>query len=438
VDGRQVKHTHSLQRKLNHWITFTTLIFVSIAGILSGAIAFFEARDLQDDILQEIAGLVRVNQLTENKLHSDDNDDESIIIQRLDSKLISQLQIRHTLEDGLQTLNINDEDWRVLVLTQRTSSQRFIVAQQTELRDEIAWNSSLNVFFPILSLAIITLIIINLIIINAFRPLKKLAANLDKRDGTELNPLPETNMLEEVAPFLLSINGLLARTQQNIQKQQRFIADAAHELRTPVAALSILSENIQNASTEEDRKQRQRLLQQGLDRLGLLVAQLLDLARLQSDYTGPKEIVSFNRVVQDAITELYSLAEAKQIDLGISHQDELTVLDQGNSLCQLVSNAIDNAIRYTPDGGTINVSLIAEAGNAIFRVEDTGSGVPEEELQLIFEPFYRTQGNSEPGNGLGLAISLEIARNLGGHITLLNCENGGLQFQYMQHATRGK
>lgn len=432
MDGRQIKHTHSLQRKLNHWITFTTLIFVTIAGILSGGIAFYEARDLQDNILQEVARLVRINQLTENKLHSDDNEEESIIIQRLGSQLASQLQIPSTLKDGLQTLRINDEDWRVLILTQSSSTQRFLVAQQTELRDEIAWNSSLNVFLPILLLVIITLIIINLIIRNAFKPLKKLAANLDKQDGTELNPLPETNMLEEVAPFLLSINGLLARTQQNIQKQQRFIADAAHELRTPVAALSILSENIQNASSEEDRKQRQQLLQQGLGRLRLLVAQLLDLARLQGDYAGPKEIVSFNKIVQDAITDLYSLAEAKQIDLGISHQEQLSVLNQGNGLSQLVRNAIDNAIRYTPNGGTINVSLYAEEGNAIFRVEDTGSGVPEEELQLIFEPFYRTQGNSQPGNGLGLAISLEIARNLGGHITLLNRENGGLQFQYLQ------
>ncbi len=432
MDGQQVKHTHSLQRELNHWITLTTLIFVTIAGILSGGIAFYEAQDLQDNILQEIAMLVRINQLTENKLHSNENGEESIIIQRLGSQLESQLQIPGTLKDGLQTLNINGEDWRILVLTQPSSTQRFIVAQQTELRDEIAWNSSLNVFLPILLLVIITLLIINLIIRNAFKPLKKLATNLDNQDGTELNPLPESNMLEEIAPFLLSINGLLARTQQNIQKQQRFIADAAHELRTPVAALSLLSENIQNASTDENRLQRQRLLQQGLERLRLLVAQLLDLARLQSDYTGPKEMVSFNQIVQDAITELYSLAEAKQIDLGISHQEELRVLNQGNNLSQLVSNAIDNAIRYTPKGGTINVSLFAEEGNAIFKVEDTGCGVPEEELQLIFEPFYRAQGNSQSGNGLGLAISLEIARNLGGHITLVNRENCGIQFQYMQ------
>tara|TARA_R110002153_G_scaffold107109_4_gene246965 strand:- start:129346 stop:130653 length:1308 start_codon:yes stop_codon:yes gene_type:complete len=426
MDGQQVNHHPSLQHQLNRWILTTTFVFVVIAAILSGAITFFEARELQDDILQEIASLVRVNHLSENTIPTSD---ESILIQRLGP---DNTKISNKLDDGLQTITIDDDDWRVYVLTQSSTHQRFAVGQQTELRDEIAWNSTLNVFWPIVSLVVILLLIINVFIRQAFKPLKQLATLLDKHDGTQLSALPETNMLKEIVPFLLSINGLLARSQQTMKKQQRFIADAAHELRTPVTALSLLSENIKQATTEEDREQRQLLLQQGFERLRLLVAQLLDLARLQSDYESHDEIVSFNEIVQNAIADLYPLAEGKNIDLGMSRQEKLTVLDKGAGLSHLVRNAIDNAIRYTPTGGTINVSLFSEEGNAIFCVEDTGKGIPEAELQLIFEPFYRAHENMQPGNGLGLTISLEVARKLGGHITLSNRSEGGVQFRYLQ------
>ncbi len=426
MDGQQINHHPSLQHQLNRWILTTTFIFVTIAAILAGGLTFFEARELQDDILQEIASLVRLNKLSENKIPKSD---ESILIQRLgpDNKNIS-----NKLDDGLQTIKIDDDDWRVFVLTQSVTQQRFAVGQQTELRDEIAWNSSLNVFWPIVSLVVLLLLIINVLIRQTFKPLKQLATHLDKHDGMQLSGLPETNMPKEIVPFLLSINGLLARLHQTMQKQQRFIADAAHELRTPVTALSLLSENIKQATTEQDREQRQLLLQQGFERLRLLVAQLLDLARLQSDYESHTEIVSFNQVVQNVIADLYPLAEAKNIDFGVSRQEKLNVLDKGAGLSHLMRNAIDNAIRYTPEGGTVNVSLLSEAGNAVFCVEDSGKGIPESELQLIFEPFYRAQDNIQPGNGLGLTISLEVARKLGGHITLLNRAEGGVQFRYVQ------
>lgn len=426
MDGQQVTHHPSLQHQLNRWILTTTFIFVTVAAVLSGALTFFEARELQDDILQEIASLVRVNQLTENKVPESD---ESILIQRLEK---NNKDISYKLDDGFQTITIDDDDWRVYVVTQSSTKQRFVVGQQTELRDDIAWNSTLNVFWPIVSLVVILLLIINVFIRQAFKPLKRLATHLDTHDGSQLSVLPETNMPKEIVPFLVSINGLLARLQQTMQKQQRFIADAAHELRTPVTALSLLAENIKQANTEQDREQRELLLQQGFERLRLLVAQLLDLARLQSDYESHNETVSLNQVVQHVIADLYPLAEAKNIDLGVSRQEKLMVLDKGAGLSHLVRNAIDNAIRYTPVGGTVNVSLFSDAAYAVFCVEDTGKGIPEDELQHIFEPFYRSHENIHPGNGLGLTISLEVARKLGGEITLINRSEGGVQFLYRQ------
>jgi two-component system OmpR family sensor kinase len=165
-----------------------------------------------------------------------------------------------------------------------------------------------------------------------------------------------------------------------------------------------------------------------------LIIQLLDLARLQSDASGPTTALSFNTIVHNTIAELHPLAEAKQVDLGMARQEPVTVLDQDGRLGQLVRNAIDNAIRYSPPCSRVDVSLYVDAGNAVFCVEDTGSGIPEDELEQVMEPFYRNPGTSQPGNGLGLAICQEIAQLLGGDIALSNRVQGGLRFLYTQRS----
>ncbi len=433
MDGQQVERRHSLQQELNRWIMWTAFAFAMLASLISGTIAFYEAREEQDNMLRQIARLVRIDQLTDTGIHLQDEDDEPIIIQRLDGKNPGAPPlIPYDINDGLETREINGEEWRVLALTLPSSTQRFAIAQQTEARDELAWDSSFSVFLPIMLLVAIMLPIINYIIRSRFRSLKSLSVYLDQQDGTRLKALSETGISEEIAPFILSINGLLGRIRQVLQKQQRFIADAAHELRTPVAALSLLAENLRQATSEADFHERQDFLQEGLERLRILVSQLLDLARLQSEHISPAEKVSFFHIVQDVIADLYPLAEAGQIDLGMARQEMLTVLDQGRELNQLIRNAIDNAIRYTPAGGKVDVSMFAQAGKAVFCVEDTGIGIPEEELEQVMEPFYRAQRITQPGNGLGLAISLEIAHRLGGTIELSNRPEGGLQFLYKQ------
>ncbi len=434
MDGQQIKQRTSLKSKLYRWISITTFIFVLITTLLSGLLAFNEAKDLQDNLLHQVASLVQENQLNEaqNLIVKHQEKDEAIIIQYVDGDSSQLLQLPSTLILGIQTVDIEHIKWRILVSIHHQSQRQFLVAQQTEFRNEIAWNSSLNAFIPTCLSLIFTLIIISLIINNSFKPIQKLTHILDSNKGLILSPLPEDNVFEEVAPFLLSINKLLDRAQNNIVKQQRFIADAAHELRTPVAALSILSENIQNAVTEADKQQRQQHLNQGFERLRLLVTQLLDLARLQSDYTSPTSPSSLNKIVREVVAELYPLAEAKQLDIGIIHDDKVTVLNQGSGLSQLVKNAIDNAIRYTPEGGVVNISVMAQSNTAKFVVEDNGIGISDEDQDLLFEPFYRGKNMTQIGNGLGLTISHEIAQNLGGTLSVVNRLEGGVRFQYIQ------
>ena len=276
------------------------------------------------------------------------------------------------------------------------------------------------------------LLLIKWQITHQFKPLNHLAKDLHQQSAQQPEPLSQKDLPSEIVPFVISINDLMDRIGKNIKKQQRFIADAAHELRTPVAALLLQAENVEKALNEDDRGERQGQLQKGLLRLRLLLNQLLDLARLQSDQQNPKSSVSFKEIILLVIADLHPLAEKAKIDLGVLKLDDAQVLDQDGRLAQLVRNAIDNAIRYTPTNGQVDVTLSIVNNQAVLRVEDTGQGIASEDLTLVFQPFYRSQSHTQSGNGLGLAISQEIAQRLGGVIQLKNRPEGGLVFTYSQ------
>ena len=412
----------------------TSLVLVLVTGLVSAALAFFEARQIQDRMLREIGNLASSGTPGEFSFrHRQNLEEESIIVRDLNSQPGSvKPALPVDLAEGLQTVRLAGEEWRVLVLAPDTSGQRLAIAQQTELRDNVAWASSLNVLFPVLILVVLMLLVIHFILRIRLRPLKTLADRLDRQVVTRLTPLPAKEVAEEIRPFVASINTLMDRTRLVMQQQQRFVADAAHELRTPITALSLLSENLDHARSEDERCERQSMLQQGLDRISDLIVQLLDLSRLQCDTDNPVTAVSFNRIVVDIISDLYPLAESARLDLGVERQEAVTVMGQEGRLGQLVRNAIDNAIRNSPRGAEIDVSIFAEGADAVFCVDDKGSGIPEDELQMVMEPFYRTRDTSRSGNGLGLAICQEIAQRHGGAISLSNRPGGGLRFLYRQ------
>jgi len=432
-----MNNPRSLQRDLNRWVIFTAAIFVFVGSTIGGGIAFFDARELQDELLREIALRVQAEQLSDipdaTLSPSVEPEEASIMIWPLESEDgQATSKLKETLQDGLQTVTLNKEEWRIFVVRQKDGRRHFAVGQQTELRDEIALSSALNVFLPVVLLAGVMLLGINLVIRHHFRPLLALSAKLDRKVSVLPEPLSESGIPEEILPFVSSINALLVRLKESMQKQSRFIADAAHELRTPVTALSLQVENIRAAKNEKDREVRQAVLQEGLERLRILVHQLLDLARLQSQQDAASISVSFKQIIQDVIADLHPLAEAAQVDLGMTQQAELMVLDQDGQLGQLVRNVIDNAIRYTPPGGQIDVSLTEQDDRAEFVVKDSGPGIKQNQLAHVMEPFYRAPDNTQSGSGLGLAIVREIAFKLGGEITLSNRSQGGLRFRYTQ------
>ncbi|HIQ15012.1 MAG TPA: sensor histidine kinase [Leucothrix sp.] len=424
--------TYSLKRELNRWIISTALVFVLVAGALSGWIVFKQAREQQDQTLLEIGMLIKSGKLKESiSLHHDINENTVIINELGEIQHIPIVPVKTT--DGFHTMMLDGSQWRVLITTQSDSQRRFSIAQQTKQRDAIARSSSLSVLFPIIVLVGLMLLMINYIIKRQFRSLAKLTKELEQQEANKLFKLDAKNVPEEISPFVNSINSLLSRVSKTVQKQQRFIADAAHELRTPIAALSLQVDNLNKQLDHVERDERQKDLHKGLSRLRILVNQLLNLARLQSEDNTTNTKIIFNPLVHQAIESLFPLLEKSDIDLGIIKQDEnLKVYDQQDRLSQLVYNSIDNAIRYSPKGGKIDISLYQDQDDLVYLVEDQGIGIPEEQLKQVMQPFYRVQECEQLGNGLGLAISQEIAQLLDGHIELSNRKNGGLRFSYRQ------
>ena len=238
---------NSLQHELNHWIILTAVTFIFIGGIISGGLAFYHLRELQDQTLIQIATLISQGKLNDSStLHHDVNKD-TIILNELGKKQHIPI-IPLDITDGLQSIELDNENWRVLVVTQPISHRRFSISQQTQLRDNIAINTILSVFLPIALLASLMLFIINRILRRQFRSLGKLTKLMDRQDGVNLEKLSENNIPIEISPFVHSINTLLERIERTINKQQRFIADAAHELRTPLTALSLQVETLSQAN----------------------------------------------------------------------------------------------------------------------------------------------------------------------------------------------
>lgn len=435
----------SLRRQLSLWIAVATVSISLIAAVCSFLLAFKEARELQDDQLRQTALLVErsggtVSFWTELDKQVSDNDPEARIIiapvgepsgntGSVKNQLLPLLSAN--LADGFQTVEIQGESWRLYINTLQ-SGQRIATGQQTAVRDEIARDSSLQTLIPMLFLIPALLLLTTAIIRKALHPVIHLSSQLDQRDDTHLQPLPTINLPIEISPFVTSINGLMHRLEDVLAQQRRFIADAAHELRSPLTALSLQAENLEQAVTPQDRSQRLQKLKEGLTRTCSLLEQLLSLARQQAGTVSCDEL-NFASIIRQVIEDLMPLAIAKGIDLGAGRLDEIVVTAPVDAVTILVRNAVDNAIRYTPSSGSVDVSLYRENGQALFQVTDSGPGIPEGEEERIFEPFYRVMGNSETGSGLGLAIVRSIAVRLGGTVTLGNCKGGqGARFCYQQ------
>ncbi|MBV8123530.1 MAG: two-component sensor histidine kinase, partial [Paucibacter sp.] len=279
MDGFKKRLNASLQFKLSLMLSLAILLVAVVAGVFSFMSAFDEAQELQDDELRQVAQLMDRQSLLPpaTDFHADE-EVPRVVVQRLGDG--GPLALPASLAEGMHTLVLDGETYRVLVRT-RASGDRIAVAQESDLRDEIAREGALRTVMPFLILVPVLLLIVADLVRKMFRPMVALAQEIDLRAGQDLHPVDNSRLPAEVRPFAVAINRLLARVEQAMEGQRRFVADAAHELRSPLAALSLQAERLAQVDMSEVAQERLAMLRRGIARGSSLLDQLLSLARAQ-------------------------------------------------------------------------------------------------------------------------------------------------------------
>jgi two-component system OmpR family sensor kinase len=271
---------------------------------------------------------------------------------------------------------------------------------------------------PILILVPVLVLLVTVLVRQMFKPLRALSNELGWRPENDLGQLNHAGLPSEVWPFVAEINELLLRMGRSMALQRRFIADAAHELRSPLTAMSLQAERLAATAMPAEARLRLGALISGLRRTRVLLDQMLTLARTQETGRAETGQVSLEQAIREVLEDLVPLAEVKNIDLGVIGGVDAQVEAQLVDLKVLVKNLIDNTIRYTPDGGRVDITVGSENGWVTLQVDDTGPSIPLDERDRVFDPFYRVLGNGEMGSGLGLAITRTVAATMGARIEL--------------------
>lgn len=422
MDGFKERLKDSIQLRLSLWLSIAILSVAIGAGSFSFVAAYEDANELQDGTLTQVAAFLG-NQLTyapPSDGSAELDPELRLIIQSVGDGAqngSTALPLSNTLKDGLQTVHLQDESYRVLIRS-LPGGGRIAISQGTTVRNEIARNSALRTVLPILIMVPILLLLIGNLVRQLLKPVTRLADEIDARSEQELHPIQQAHVPSEIRPFVIAINRLLQRVSDSMQLQRRFLADASHELRSPMAALSLQAEMLSNVDMPDEAKKRLARLRQGIDRGRNLLDQLLSLARAQDAKATPTKTISVQQVYRGVLEDLMPLAEAKHIDVGVAITSDVHLLANELDLVAIVKNLVDNAIRYTPDGGCIDLSVVDEPNHVILEIEDSGVGIPEGERERVLDPFYRVLGSDQTGSGLGLSIVKTIAERLQGRIEL--------------------
>ncbi len=328
-------------------------------------------------------------------------------------------------KDGLHVLRLAEEEWHIYTL--RNGGLTIQVAHTSANRAEMFARIIPWLFLPMGLLIAGLGGLIWMAVGRALQPLEQVRREIGTRDVATLHALDTSELPEELKPLAGALNALLARLDAALSLQRRFVADAAHELRTPLTAVRLQAQIAQQATSAQDRDAALTQLIAAVDRASHLVQQLLDMARLAPEANrGEMHPVALDDLVRQVVGEFSSQAEARAIDLGAGGCEPLTVPGEPGALRVLLGNLVDNALRYTPAGGRVDVEVTRGVDCAVLTVADNGPGIPVEARERVFERFCRLAPADIPGSGLGLAIVRDIVALHGGEIHLEDTLGGGL------------
>jgi len=419
----------SLRRTLRISLLVLLTSFGLISAVASYFIAGMEADEFFDNQLRQIALYIwdaPDGYRPDNIVAPSHDLEDDFLIQVWDKNgglLVSSntaIPMPRGVATGYANAVVAGIDWRVY--TQVEPARTVQVAQQMEEREETAAQASLNAIIPIALLIPLSWLVLNWIVDRIIGRLDRVAVDIAARDAESTAPIPTVAAPVEILPLITAMNDLVLRLQAALHQQRRFVADAAHELRTPLTAISLQVGNLMAAIGAEGKyAQRIADLQAGSARASALVGQLLRLARVESGAASPeKQSVALLPLVIESLERFAPLAEHRSIDLGLDQNADAVVEGVEDEIRVLVDNLLDNAIRYTPDSGTVDVILRARESVPTLEVRDTGPGIPDASLTRVFERFYRASSADIDGSGLGLAIAKAAADRNHVRLTLTN------------------
>lgn len=405
----------SLQFNLALWMSLAVLAFGILASLMAYHALHHRMADLQDTELLRAAFHETLTMTPEHHRHKNA---QHPILRRLpvplgDSSGLGGLA--PDLPEGFQDRTVNDKAWRLLVIS-REDGIRYVAGQPLALRASIARSRAMDEMEPYLLLTLCLGGLVLILVRHFLRPVHALAKDIDSRDNTDLAPLPHDGLPTEIRPFITAINGLLARIAKSAELQRHFVADAAHELRLPLAAISLQAEGLDTIALSDKGHDRLAAMRSGIKRCQLLISQLLAMARAQERLYGESERIIMGDMLRDVLEDLLPTAEAKNIDLGLDQGGNIEAVFPPMALTTILRSLLDNAVRYSPEHSVITVRFRRDIEGLTLCVEDSGPGIPTGEWYRVRDPFYRCLGDRTEGSGLGLAIVAVITENLGGRL----------------------
>lgn len=436
-----MKMTHSLRGRLLWFL----LAAITIAAVAQATIAYRTALHDADQIFDYHMQQMALSLRSSTPLSNDEararqeaesaggNDDMVVQMWSPDGAQmfhsVSRARLPQRAVLGFSNVRANSTTYRVFSI--QTSNQTVQVAQDLAVRRNMAGNLALRTLGPIAVMMPILMLVVWWVVSGSLQPVARVRSQVASRQADDLSPVSDTGLPDEVRPLVQELNLLFGRVRTAFEAQQNFVADAAHELRTPLAALRLQAQSLDRADTPEARQVAVGRLTAGIDRATRLVEQLLILARQEAtaaEGTAAKtRPVDLADLARRTAADLASVAAAKGVDLGLQQADPATIDGQPDALQILLRNLVDNAVKYTPGGGTVDISVLSGAGTVAVQVEDSGPGIPPDERERVFDRFYRVAGSEAAGSGLGLAIIKAIAERHGAVLTLGSSERlGGL------------
>ena len=350
---------------------------------------------------------------------------ESGIVLRLRSINAPQFMLSKRDQTGFSDVLIDGKEWRVFsTLDEMHGIYLVHVAELASERKHAANAIAYNLLLPLLLSLPLLAAILWVAVMRGLNPLDKLAHDVEQREPDNLAALDASSAPREVVPLIERLNRLFARIDASRQRERRFTADAAHELRTPVAAIKSQAQVAQAASSSAERIHAIDSAILGCDRAAHLIDQLLTLARLDALDDSAAEACPLREIASGVIAEIAPAALEKDVQIELVEGDEVTVRGDPGLLRILLRNLIDNAVRHTPSGTAVRVSAVVQEGAVCLSVSDNGPGIPEQERERVAERFYRPSGTQASGSGLGLSIVKRIVELHAATLRIASPDNG--------------